>query len=177
MFALLALFAAGVAYDAMLLKKDKDALAKLNRSMRQYDESLSTDPTQPSIDASKKNIKELEKHLLDLEKDLTRESEHIFKPLTADEGFQLREVLARHGKHMARGSQEARHIRARRHGFRLQKVCRPQRRLPERRRFAGYLEAGLRSRLHQPEALQLQVAGIAHVDYQCAEGDSSGRRA
>lgn len=60
MFALLALFAAGVAYDAMLLKKDKDALAKLNRSMRQYDESLSTDPTQPSIDASKKNIKELE---------------------------------------------------------------------------------------------------------------------
>lgn len=93
MFALLALFAAGVAYDAMLLKKDKDALAKLNRSMRQYDETLSTDPTQPSIDASKKNIKELEKHLLDLEKDLTRESEHIFKPLTADEGFQLREVL------------------------------------------------------------------------------------
>lgn len=93
MFALLALFAAGVAYDVVLFKKDKDALAKLNRTMRQYDETLATDPTQPSIDASQKNIKELEKHLLDLEKDLTRESEHIFKPLTAEEGFQLREVL------------------------------------------------------------------------------------
>ena len=93
MFALLALFAAGVAYDVVLFKKDKDALAKLNRTMRQYDETLATDPTEPSINDTQKNNRELKKQLLDLEKDLTRESEHIFKPLTAEEGFQLREVL------------------------------------------------------------------------------------
>lgn len=93
MFVLIALFIAGAAYDVMLYNNDTAALGKLNSVMRQYDDVLATDPTQPSIDASAKNIKELEKHLADLEKDLTRESEHIFKPLTAEEGFQLREQL------------------------------------------------------------------------------------
>ena len=93
MIVLIALFIAGAAYDVMLYNNDTAALGKLNSVMRQYDDVLATDPTQPSIDASAKNIKELEKHLADLEKDLTRESEHIFKPLTAEEGFQLREQL------------------------------------------------------------------------------------
>ena len=82
MFVLIALFIAGAAYDVMLYNNDTASLGKLNSAMRQYDDVLATDPTQPSIDASAKNIKELEKHLADLEKDLTRESEHIFKPLT-----------------------------------------------------------------------------------------------
>lgn len=93
MLVLIALFIAGAAYDVMLYNNDTASLGKLNSVMRQYDDVLATDPTQPSIDASAKNIKELEKHLADLEKDLTRESEHIFKPLTAEEGFQLREQL------------------------------------------------------------------------------------
>lgn len=90
---LLALFAAGVAYDVYLFNKDGKSLRNLNRAMRNYNEALDTDPTQKSIDQSADNIKKLRKHLVFLEKDLTRESEHIFKPLTASEGFQLREQL------------------------------------------------------------------------------------
>ena len=67
MFVLIALFIAGAAYDVMLYNNDTASLGKLNSVMRQYDDVLATDPTQPSIDASAKNIKELEKHLADLE--------------------------------------------------------------------------------------------------------------